>query len=141
MFEICPVKTKILALAFVGVLLCESTLASDVVTITDENFDELTEEGVWMVEIYAPCESCPLFLFLDSECFRSPSHWVTPPFCPGCTHCKDLEPTWAQLATELKGKVHVGKVSLSCACTACYPTVCDATHTLYILGAERAMTC
>jgi len=55
---------------------------SDVVTLTDANFEQLTKEGSWLVEFYAP--------------------W--------CGHCKKLAPTWEDIATKLKGQVHVGKV-------------------------------
>lgn len=29
--------------------------ASDVVVLTDANFDELTKNGEWLLEFYAPC--------------------------------------------------------------------------------------
>ncbi|KAK9814656.1 hypothetical protein WJX72_009315 [[Myrmecia] bisecta] len=31
-------------------------------------------------------------------------------FAPWCPHCRDLEKTWAALATELKGSIHIGKI-------------------------------
>jgi len=60
----------------------EVVVVSDVVTLTDANFDELTAVGDWLLEFYAP--------------------W--------CGHCKKLVPTYEQVATQLKGKVSVGKV-------------------------------
>ncbi|CAH1173804.1 unnamed protein product [Phaedon cochleariae] len=61
-----------------------STKPSDVITLTDENFDELvlTTDDTWMVEFYAP--------------------W--------CGHCKNLAPEWTKAATELKGKVKLGAI-------------------------------
>jgi len=54
----------------------------DVIELTDSNFNSkvLQSEDLWLVEFYAP--------------------W--------CGHCKNLEPVWAEVATELKGKVKVG---------------------------------
>lgn len=56
----------------------------DVVVLDEGNFDELVlkSKDMWLVEFYAP--------------------W--------CGHCKKLEPEWNQAATELKGKIKVGKV-------------------------------
>jgi protein disulfide-isomerase A6 len=58
--------------------------ASDVVILTDSNFDDLVinSQDAWMVEFYAP--------------------W--------CGHCQRLEPEWNSAATKLKGEVKVGKV-------------------------------
>jgi len=56
----------------------------DVVVLSDDNFDEtvLKSKDMWLVEFYAP--------------------W--------CGHCKKLEPEWNQAASELKGKIKLGKV-------------------------------
>ena len=50
----------------------------DVIVLDDSNFDEklMLSQDMWMVEFYAP--------------------W--------CGHCKNLEPHWNKLATEMKGK-------------------------------------
>lgn len=55
---------------------------SDVITLTDSNFDELVlrSNDLWLVEFFAP--------------------W--------CGHCINLEPHWKAAATELKGKVKLG---------------------------------
>jgi len=54
----------------------------DVIELTDDNFKEkvLESDDLWLVEFFAP--------------------W--------CGHCKNLEPIWAEAATQLKGKVKVG---------------------------------
>ncbi|OQS01926.1 disulfide-isomerase [Thraustotheca clavata] len=56
--------------------------SSDVVTLTDDNFDQLVLNSgdVWLVEFYAP--------------------W--------CGHCKSLAPEWEQAASELRGSVKLG---------------------------------
>nr|CCA14124.1 disulfideisomerase putative [Albugo laibachii Nc14] len=57
---------------------------SDVITLTDKNFDSLVLQSgeVWMVEFYAP--------------------W--------CGHCKKLAPEWEKAASDLKGSVMVGAI-------------------------------
>lgn len=59
-----------------------SSGSSDVVELTDANFDKLVlnSDDVWLVEFFAP--------------------W--------CGHCKSLAPHWEKAATELKGKVKLG---------------------------------
>lgn len=56
----------------------------DVVVLTDDNFEDtvMKSKDMWLVEFYAP--------------------W--------CGHCKNLEPEWNRAASELKGKVKLGKV-------------------------------
>lgn len=55
--------------------------SKDVIELTDSNFEEKVLKGddLWLVEFFAP--------------------W--------CGHCKNLAPIWAEVATELKGKVKV----------------------------------
>jgi len=60
----------------------EEAAISDVIILTDETFNQQTAVGDWLLEFYAP--------------------W--------CGHCKKLVPTYEQVATQLKGKVSVGKV-------------------------------
>ncbi|OEH75015.1 protein disulfide isomerase-related protein [Cyclospora cayetanensis] len=58
---------------------------ADVIELTDSNFEKTVmqdRENVWFVEFYAP--------------------W--------CGHCKALAPVWEDAATQLKGKVKVGKI-------------------------------
>lgn len=61
-----------------------SAETSPVVTvITDDNFDNVTASGVWIIKVYAP--------------------W--------CTHCRQLEPLWQALGEEGAAEgVKVGKV-------------------------------
>lgn len=64
---------------------------SDVVVLTSKNFEMETQAatggttGDWLVEFYAP--------------------W--------CGHCKNLQPVWEELATELKGVANVAKVDVT----------------------------
>lgn len=64
---------------------------SDVVILDTGNFEHLTQSstgmttGDWMIEFYAP--------------------W--------CGHCKNLAPTYEEVATQLKGEVNVAKVDAS----------------------------
>jgi len=75
---------------------------SDVVTLTEANFDTHTNTDTWFLEFYAP--------------------W--------CGHCKRLAPVYEEVATALKGKVKVGKVNCDEEKTVCsqyaisgYPTI------------------
>jgi len=68
--------------AVVALLLLATFAQADVVVLTNDNFDEKTATGIWMVEFYAP--------------------W--------CGHCKKLEPTWSEFATKVEGQINVAKV-------------------------------
>jgi len=75
---------------------------SDVVSLTESNFNEKTTSGVWLVEFFAP--------------------W--------CGHCKSLAPVWEKLASEVKGDIHVGNVDCTVQKALCpkfgvkgYPTI------------------
>jgi len=70
-------------LLFFRYIQTEENVNSEVVTLTDSNFEELTSKGQWLIEFYAP--------------------W--------CGHCKKLAPTWETLAKQLKSQeVNVAKV-------------------------------
>jgi len=77
---------SIFALFYIfGLLLCQS---SDVIELTDDNFESLTQIGGG----------------------ATTGHWMIEFFAPWCGHCKNLAPTYEQVATELKGKINVAKV-------------------------------
>ncbi|KYN97294.1 putative thioredoxin-related protein [Plasmodium gaboni] len=65
--------------------------SQDVIELNDSNFENLTQlstgntTGSWFIKFYAP--------------------W--------CSHCKAMSKTWAQLATELKGKINVAKIDVT----------------------------
>ncbi|CAD52646.1 thioredoxin-related protein, putative [Plasmodium reichenowi] len=65
--------------------------SQDVIELNDSNFESLTQlstgntTGSWFIKFYAP--------------------W--------CSHCKAMSKTWAQLATELKGKINVAKIDVT----------------------------
>jgi len=60
----------------------EPSEPSEVFTLTEANFDELTSDGSWLIEFYAP--------------------W--------CSHCKKLSPIFDEAAKALKGKINLAKV-------------------------------
>lgn len=69
---------------------------SDVVELTDSNYDDKLAEGVWLVEFFAPWYYYRSTQ-LELTCFR-------------CGHCKHLAPTYEKVATTLKGEANVAKV-------------------------------
>jgi hypothetical protein len=99
--------------------------SGEVVQLTDENFDKLTEcELPWFIAVTAPW--CALVM---SCCWRGVhghhqllkppltlvTHTADPCNACRCTHCQDLEPIWREVAQRLKGEVHVGKASCKAA--------------------------
>ena len=68
-FRFVAASWLLLTLALLPVVVSDT---SDVVTLTDSNFDGLTKEGSWMIEFYAPsaCSaqpSLPPFLYLHPQ--------------------------------------------------------------------------
>jgi len=66
------------------ILLVEISVSSHVIPLTSSNFTQVYDEGVWLIEFYAP--------------------W--------CGHCKAFAPKFEEIAKKLQGKVHVGAVDV-----------------------------
>lgn len=79
------------SVALALVLCVQLIVGSEVVTLTSQNFEHLTQAstgattGDWLIKFYAP--------------------W--------CGHCKKLEPIYEQIAEKLKGDVNVGRVDVT----------------------------
>jgi len=84
---------------------------TDVITLTDGNFDEevLQSEDLWMVEFYAP--------------------W--------CGHCKNLKPNWIDAATQLKGKVKLGAVDCTVHQSTCAQYQVQGYPTIKVFGENK----
>eukprot|EP01133_Synstelium_polycarpum_P009173 gene9173-10764_t len=87
-----------------------ATTPSDVVILTEQNFDAMTASGTWMLKFYAP--------------------W--------CGFCVQMAPTFEELATKLKGTVNIGKVDCTVHAALCktfnvpgYPTLKLAVNGIY----------
>jgi len=69
---------------------------SNVVELTEENFDSLISEGTWMIEVFAPWYELNRFIYKTF---------------PRCSHCRKVRPIWEELATTLKPEdIRVGSV-------------------------------
>mmetsp|Transcript_41779 Transcript_41779/g.67773 ORF Transcript_41779/g.67773 Transcript_41779/m.67773 type:complete len:220 (+) Transcript_41779:81-740(+) len=78
------ISRLIVLFSILGWAVCQDPNAkSDVIELDATNFDSLVGAGGdWFIDWYSP----------------------------KCRHCKDLEPTWNALATQLKGKVKVARI-------------------------------
>ena len=82
------------------------------VALTAESFQKLvtTSQEAWFIKFYAP--------------------W--------CHHCQALAPTWAQLAKEMEGKLHIGEVNCDTNARLCKDAKVNAYPTIYYFrGGER----
>ena len=67
-----PISAQMrLCLVVVATLFLGDALASEVIVLTDANFDSLlrSRAGIWMIDIYSPgCASPPLMCDMQSSC-------------------------------------------------------------------------
>eukprot|EP00775_Hariotina_reticulata_P009043 gene9043-9214_t len=84
---------------------------TDVVTLTDKNFNEevLDSDDIWFVEFYAP--------------------W--------CGHCKALKPAWIESATQMKGRVKFGAVDCTGHASTCGQYGVQGYPTIKIFGSNK----
>ena len=102
----------LLSIVIAGRILSSAYLIIDVTTLNDANFEEKTQmttgatTGRWFVKFYAPVHS----ILLN--------------FTQWCGHCKNLAPTWEELAEVTLNEVNiaeVGKALLSFIAGGCNP--------------------
>ena len=86
----------------------------EVVELTDLNFDDLvTTRAVWFIDVYAPWWVMSTHTDVDMEALRPcTDHVFHSSSCllSRCSHCRELEPVWQEVARQLEGEVSVGKV-------------------------------
>ena len=99
--------------------LCICALAAsgkgEVIELTDLNFDEhVTRGGVWFIDVYAPWWATSTHK--KSHAYPWTTHRAITndvSLTSRCSHCRELEPVWQEVARQLDGIVNVGKVRTS----------------------------
>eukprot|EP00879_Flechtneria_rotunda_P008753 GHRR01009167.1.p1 GENE.GHRR01009167.1~~GHRR01009167.1.p1 ORF type:complete len:415 (+),score=150.40 GHRR01009167.1:625-1869(+) len=84
---------------------------TEVVTLTDSNFDEevVQSDDIWFIEFYAP--------------------W--------CGHCKALKPVWTEAASEMKGKIKFGAVDCTAHQSTCGQYKVQGYPTIKLFGSNK----
>lgn len=78
------------------------------ITLTDENFDEQTKTGIWMVKFYAP--------------------W--------CGHCKNIAPHWKEFARVAGDTIHIAELDCIANPQAAAKFKVTGYPTIYLFGEE-----
>jgi protein disulfide-isomerase len=64
--------------------------------------------------------------------------WFVKFYAPWCSHCHALQPAWAEMAREMKGKLHVGEVNCDVERLLCKDAGAEAYPTLLLFrGGEK----